>query len=79
MNMARVARRTGGTCKIGEVISKKLNAEGYEIAVAFAGGDEPAAAFCKATGIETYTCNSADDAGFINSSTISANGAQFFV
>jgi len=58
--MARVALVTGGTRGIGEAISKALKAEGCTVAATYAGNDEKAAAFTKATGIETYKWNVAD-------------------
>lgn len=58
--MARVALVTGGSRGIGEAISKKLKAEGYEVAATYAGNDEKAAAFTEATGIKTYKWNVAD-------------------
>ena len=58
--MARVALVTGGSRGIGEAISKKLKADGYEVAATYAGNDENAAAFTEATGIKTYKWNVAD-------------------
>jgi acetoacetyl-CoA reductase len=58
--MARVALVTGGSRGIGEAISKALKAEGYDVAATYAGNDEKAAAFTKATGIKTYKWNVAD-------------------
>lgn len=55
--MARVALVTGGSRGIGESISKRLKAEGYEVAATYAGNDEKAAEFTKATGIKTYKWN----------------------
>ena len=55
--MARVALVTGGSRSIGEAISKRLKAEGYEVAATYAGNDEKAAEFTKATGIKTYKWN----------------------
>lgn len=58
--MARVALVTGGSRGIGEAISKKLKADGFEVAATYAGNDEKAAAFTEATGIKTYKWNVAD-------------------
>ncbi|SNR34670.1 acetoacetyl-CoA reductase [Puniceibacterium sediminis] len=58
--MARVALVTGGSRGIGEAISKALKAAGYSVAATYAGNDEAAAAFTKATGIKTYKWNVAD-------------------
>jgi len=58
--MARVALVTGGSRGIGEAISKKLKADGYEVAATYAGNDEKAAAFTAATGIKTYKWDVAD-------------------
>ncbi|WP_340297950.1 MULTISPECIES: acetoacetyl-CoA reductase [unclassified Roseobacter] len=55
--MARVALVTGGSRGIGEAISKRLKAEGYEVAATYAGNDEKATEFTKATGIKTYKWN----------------------
>src|SRR6056300_2006369 len=55
--MARVALVTGGSRGIGEAISKRLKAEGYEVAATYAGNDEKAAEFTKASGIKTYKWN----------------------
>ncbi len=55
--MARVALVTGGSRGIGEAISKRLKAEGYEVAATYAGNDDKAAEFTKATGIKTYKWN----------------------
>lgn len=55
--MARVALVTGGSRGIGEAISKRLKAEGYEVAATYAGNDEKAAEFTQATGIKTYKWN----------------------
>jgi len=55
--MARVALVTGGSRGIGEAISKRLKAEGYEVAATYAGNDEKAAEFTKATRIKTFKWN----------------------
>ena len=58
--MGRVALVTGGSRGIGEAISKKLKADGFEVAATYAGNDEKAAAFTAETGIKTYKWNVAD-------------------
>jgi acetoacetyl-CoA reductase len=58
--MARVALVTGGSRGIGEAISKRLKANGYEVAATYAGNDEKAKAFTDETGIKTYKWNVAD-------------------
>ena len=58
--MGRVALVTGGSRGIGEAISKKLKADGYEVAATYAGNDEKAAAFTAETGIKTYKWNVGD-------------------
>jgi acetoacetyl-CoA reductase len=50
--MARVALVTGGTRGIGEAISKALQQAGRTVVASYAGNDEAAAAFTKATGIK---------------------------
>ena len=52
--MARVAVVTGGTRGIGAAVAKALKAEGYIVAVNYAGNDEAAAAFSNETGIPSY-------------------------
>ena len=52
--MARVALVTGGSRGIGGAISKALQAAGYKVAANYAGNDEAAAAFNKATGIPVF-------------------------
>jgi len=58
--MARTALVTGGSRGIGEAISMALKEAGYNVAATYAGNDEAAAAFTKATGIKTYKWNVAD-------------------
>ena len=52
--MARVAVVTGGTRGIGKAISVGLKNAGYSVAANYAGNDEAAAKFTKATGIAAY-------------------------
>ncbi|MCX8955506.1 SDR family NAD(P)-dependent oxidoreductase, partial [Ruegeria sp. NA] len=58
--MGRVALVTGGSRGIGEAISKRLKADGYEVAATYAGNDEKAATFTAETGIKTFKWNVAD-------------------
>jgi len=52
--MTRVAVVTGGTRGIGKAISMGLKNAGYKVAANYAGNDEAAAKFTKATGIAAY-------------------------
>lgn len=52
--MPKVALVTGGSRGIGAAISKALQAAGYGVAATYAGNDDVAASFTKATGIRTY-------------------------
>jgi acetoacetyl-CoA reductase len=52
--MARTAIVTGGTRGIGEAISKTLHDAGVTVAAVYAGNDEKAAAFERATGIRVF-------------------------
>jgi acetoacetyl-CoA reductase len=52
--MARVAIVTGGTRGIGAAISTMLKKNGYKVAANYAGNDERAKAFAKASGINVY-------------------------
>ena len=52
--MTRVAVVTGGTRGIGKAISVGLKNAGYKVAANYAGNDEAAAKFSKATSIEAY-------------------------
>lgn len=58
--MGRVALVTGGSRGIGEAISKKLKADGCNVAATYAGNAEAAAKFTAETGIKTYKWNVAD-------------------
>ena len=58
--MARVALVTGGTRGIGEAISVGLKNAGYTVAAAYAGNDEAAERFKKATGIGVYKFDVSD-------------------
>lgn len=58
--MSKVAIVTGGTRGIGATIAKALLAEGYKIAVNYAGNSDAAAAFTKETGIPAYKWSVAD-------------------
>ncbi|MBU2994406.1 acetoacetyl-CoA reductase [Octadecabacter sp. 1_MG-2023] len=58
--MTRTALVTGGSRGIGAAISKKLQDDGFKVAVTYAGNDEAAAAFSRETGIEAYKWNVAD-------------------
>ena len=58
--MARVAVVTGGTRGIGEMISEKLQAQGYKVAAVYGGNDEAAQKFNKATGIPVYKIDVSD-------------------
>lgn len=55
--MSRVAVVTGGTRGIGAAISKKLKADGCNVAAIYAGNDAAAAAFKAETGIAVYKCD----------------------
>ena len=52
--MTRVAVVTGGTRGIGKAISVGLKNAGYKVAANYAGNDEAAVKFSKATGIAVY-------------------------
>jgi len=52
--MNRTALVTGGTRGIGAAISVALKNAGYKVAASYAGNDEAAASFTKATGIAAY-------------------------
>ncbi len=52
--MSRVGIVTGGTRGIGKAISVELSEAGHKIAATYAGNDQAAEDFSKATGIATY-------------------------
>jgi len=52
--MSKIALVTGGTRGIGRAISVGLKDKGFKVAANFAGNSKKAAAFKKATGINTY-------------------------
>jgi acetoacetyl-CoA reductase len=58
--MSRVAIVTGGTRGIGAAISRALHAEGHKVAANYAGNDEAAAAFKRATGIAVFKWDVSD-------------------
>lgn len=58
--MGRVAIVTGGTRGIGAAISTGLGDAGYGVAATYAGNDERASEFSKATGIQTYKFDVSD-------------------
>ena len=58
--MGRVAVVTGGTRGIGAAISTALRDAGYGVAATYAGNDERANEFSKATGIRTYKFDVSD-------------------
>ncbi len=58
--MARVALVTGGTRGIGEAISKALQKAGRTVVASYAGNDDAAAAFTKATGIKALKFDAGD-------------------
>ena len=58
--MTRVAVVTGGTRGIGKAISVGLKNAGYKVAANYAGNDEAAAKFSKATGIDAYKFDVSD-------------------
>jgi len=58
--MGRVAVVTGGTRGIGEAISVALKDAGHKVAATYAGNDEAAERFRKATGVATYKFDVSD-------------------
>ena len=58
--MGKVALVTGGTRGIGEAISIKLKANGYNVAANYAGNDEAANKFAAQTGISVFKWSVAD-------------------
>ena len=52
--MSRVGIVTGGTRGIGKAISVELSEAGHKVAATYAGNDQAAEEFSKATGIATY-------------------------
>jgi acetoacetyl-CoA reductase len=58
--MTRVAVVTGGTRGIGEAISVALQQAGYRVAANYAGNDDAATRFARATGIAVYKFDVSD-------------------
>lgn len=58
--MSRVALVTGGSRGIGEAISLALKDAGYRVVATYAGNEEKAQQFTKATGIPTYRFDVSD-------------------